>query len=83
MEENKGGVEGRGWGGRFNEPCLGFFLSGREKDLRVLGGVNTPPNPLFLIPPNWGHLEGEWLHLYLNNVNCQLCPYYVNLYLFL
>jgi hypothetical protein len=59
MKGNEGGVEGRGRG-RFNEPCLGVFKSGRGKELRVLGGVRYPSKFPILIPPNWGHLKGEW-----------------------
>ena len=58
MEGNEWGVEERG-GERFNKPCLGVFLSEREKDLRGLEGVRYPSKASILIPPIWGHLEGE------------------------
>ena len=32
---------------------------GRGKDLRGLEGVRYCSKRSFLIPPNWGHLEGE------------------------
>jgi hypothetical protein len=57
MEGNEGGVEGRGWG-RFNEPCLGVFLSGRGKDLRVLGGVRYPSKPPIFNSPKLGSFGG-------------------------
>jgi len=37
-----------------------FFKRGRGGILRDLEGYLIPPNPSFLIPPNWRDLEGEW-----------------------
>ena len=85
MEGNEGRVE-RKWGEmRGNESCLRvFFLNGMGK--RKLEGVryHSKLNPSFLIPQNWGYLEGEWSNstYFKKNLNCQICFYDVNLYLF-
>ncbi len=82
MEGNEGGVERRGWG-RFNEPCLRVFFKWEGGGFEGIRWGKIPLQPPIFNSPKLGLFGGEWFHLYLKKVNCQLCPCDVNLYLFL